>query len=180
MNKLKAKGDNVCGTCEGYGKLAGAPNKPRRRICRDCNGRGYKTPIETVFDRPIMIHVCKDGTVTFRDKTKNEKVFNGIALPVFSVDTVDEAERMQTHFCRLQYGRHPHRNGPKHWYVLTQFSGEIEDLDRVMADFATFWAEHIKQTPEAKEFAAKLRYQLVDKLKRRSALDAVYTEEMDA
>lgn len=127
------------------------------------------SPIETVFLRPIMLHVCKDGTLTYRDKTKGEKVFNGVALPVFSVDTVDDAKRIQTRFCRLQYGKHPHPKGPEQWYTLTQFSGEIDDLDRVTADFATFWAENLKKTPEAQAWARKLRHQLVDKLKRQAA-----------
>ena len=129
------------------------------------------SPVEGVFLRPIMLHVCKDGTVTYRDKRKREKVFNGVALPVLSVDTVEEAERIQVRFCRLQYGRHPHPRGPERWYTLTQFAGEIEDLDRVMADFATFWAENLKKTPEAKAWARKLRHQLVDKLKRQAAND---------
>jgi hypothetical protein len=128
-----------------------------------------KTPIEGVFLRNIMLHVCKDGTLTYRDKTKREPVFNGVALPVFSVDTIEEAKRIQTRFCRLQYGKHPHSKGPEQWYTLTQFSGELDDLDRVMAEFATFWAEHIRKTPEAKTWARKLRYQLVDKLKRQAA-----------
>lgn len=161
--------EQVCEMCNGYGKVAGAPNKPRRRICPQCKGRGEPSPVEGVFLRPIMLHVCKDGTVSIRDKTKGEKVFNDVALPVFSVDTVEDAKQIQVHFCRLQYGRHPHPKGPRSWYTLTQFSGEIDDLDRVMADFATFWAEHIKKTPEAQAWARKLRHQLVDKLKRQAA-----------
>lgn len=123
-------------------------------------------PIQHVFTRPIMLHVCKDGTVTYRDKTKGEKVFNGVALPVFSVDTIEEARRIQTRFCRKQYTRHPHRNGPEDWYVLNAFSGELSGLDLVSAEFATFYAEHIKKTDEWKRWAAKLRDQLIEKSKR--------------
>lgn len=124
------------------------------------------SPIMNMFARPIMIHVCKDGTVTYRDKTKGEKVFNGVALPVFSVDTVEEARQIQIRFCRLQYGKHPHRNGPAEWYVLNAFSGELDGLDLVTAEFATFYAEHVKKTAEWKRWAAKLREQLIDKKKR--------------
>ena len=133
-------------------------------------------PIESVFSRPILLHVCTDGTVTYRDKTKKEKVFNGVALPVFSVDTVEEAQRIQTRFCRLQYGKHPHKNGPEKWYTLTVFSGELDDLDRVMADFATFWAEVLQKTEPAKAWARKLRHQLVEKNKRQTALNEKIAE----
>lgn len=34
------------------------------------------------FSRPVMLHVCKDGTVSYR--MPGEPVFNGVALPVFS------------------------------------------------------------------------------------------------
>lgn len=120
------------------------------------------SPIENVFSRPIMLHVCKDGTLTYRDKTKREKVFNGVALPVFSVDTVEEAQRIQTHFCSLQYTRHPHKNGPEKWYVVSPmiFRGELEDLDRVMVEFAKFWAESIKKTREARDWAHRLWRQI--------------------
>lgn len=105
------------------------------------------------FDRPIMIHVCKDGTVSYRDKRTKTKVFNGRALPVFSVDTVEEAKLIQVRFCRLQYGRHPQakpNTGTDNWYILTQFSGELEDLDRIAAEFAAFYATLKKRTTIAR------------------------------
>lgn len=92
------------------------------------------------YDRRFMIHVCKDGTVTYRDKSIGEKVFNGRALPVFSVDTADEAERIRVRFCKLQYGHHPLMPG-KPWYKLNEFSGELEDLDRVRNMFAEFYKD---------------------------------------
>lgn len=100
----------------------------------------------SIFDRPIMIHVCKDGTVSYRDKRTKTKVFNGRALPVFSVDTVEQAEQIQIRFCRLQYGSHPEakpNTGTDKWYTLTVFSGELEDLDRVTAEFVAFYDEHL-------------------------------------
>lgn len=93
----------------------------------------------THYARPIMLHVCKDGTVTYRDKSKREPVFNGVALPVFSVDTVDEAARIQVRFCRKMYQSHPLMPG-KPWYILTTFDGDVDDLDRVTAEFASFYA----------------------------------------
>ncbi len=90
------------------------------------------------YTRRFMIHVCKDGTVTYRDKSISEKVFNGRALPVFSVDTAEEAERIQVRFCKLQYGHHPQMPG-KPWYKVFPFSGELEDLNRVRNLFAEFY-----------------------------------------
>jgi hypothetical protein len=97
--------------------------------------------LNDAYVRRFMIHVCKDGTVTYRDKSIGEKVFNGVALPVFSVDTAEEAERIQVRFCRLQHGHHPLMPG-KPWYRLNEFSGELEDLDRVRNMFAAHYGEH--------------------------------------
>jgi hypothetical protein len=87
------------------------------------------------YSRRFMLHVCKDGTVTYRDKSIGEKVFNGSALPVFSVDTADEAKWIQVRFCKLQYESHPLMPG-KPWYKMFPFSGELDDLDRVRSLFA--------------------------------------------
>ena len=62
--------------------------------------------LRDAYKRRYMIHVCKDGTVTYRDTVTHEKVFNGRALPVFSVDTVEEAKAIQIRFCKRQYGSH--------------------------------------------------------------------------
>lgn len=94
--------------------------------------------LRDAYKRRYMIHVCKDGTVTYRDTVTKEKVFNGRALPVFSVDTVEEAKRIQVRFCKLQYGNHPLMPG-RSWYKVFPFSGELEDLDRVRNMFAEFY-----------------------------------------
>jgi hypothetical protein len=132
------------------------------------------------FTRPIMLHVCKDGTVSYRDKRKREKVFNGRALPVFSVNMVEEAEQIQVRFCRLQYGDHPEMAPGTKWYRLTHFTGELNDLDRVTADFAGFYAQMLTRDTgrskkrravagKARDSAFKARGAVVDKLKRRRA-----------
>jgi hypothetical protein len=129
------------------------PNRKRKDDIDEFVG----SPIESVFIRPIMLHVCKDGTVTYRDRTKREPVFNGRALPVFSVDTITEAKQIQVRFCSAQYTSHPLMPG-RTWYVVSPliFSGEVEDLDRVTVEFAKFWAEYIKGTREAKAWAYRL------------------------
>lgn len=96
---------------------------------------------DDAYGRRFMLHVCKDGTVTYRDKVAREKVFNGRALPVFSVDTVEEAKAVQIRFCKLQYGSHPLMPG-RPWFKLYSFSGELEDLDRVRDMFAQYYGEH--------------------------------------
>lgn len=111
--------------------------------------------LRDAYKRRYMIHVCKDGTVTYRDTVAKEKVFNGRALPVFSVDTVEEAKAIQTRFCKLQYGSHPLMPG-KPWYKVWPFSGELEDLDRVRAMFAKFHAEQKeRETAKTAELVSK-------------------------
>lgn len=130
------------------------------------------------FERPIMLHVCKDGTVSYRDKRTKTKVFNGRALPVFSVNTVEEAKLIQVRFCRLQYGPHPQAKpdtGTQDWYVLTSFSGELDDLDRVAAEFADFYAEVVvgkkdnAERSRGRHAAFKQRSAIVEKRKRQRA-----------
>ncbi len=65
------------------------------------------------LSRPVLIHICRDRTFTFR--TLDEPVFNGVAIPVFSVDTKEEAQDLQIRFCKNQYGEHPQLPGQR-WY----------------------------------------------------------------
>lgn len=104
------------------------------------------------YSRPIMIHVCKDGTVTYR--RPGEAVFNGVALPVFSVNTPEQAEAIQVRFCRRQYAEHPQMAG-KIWYRLSRLgdgsdpanrpSGmlDFEDLEGVTVMFREFFDVHL-------------------------------------
>lgn len=99
-------------------------------------------PMEkTDFGRAIVIHVCKDGTISYR--TRKQKVFNGVALPVFTVDTEDEARALQVRFGRCQYGEHPQLPG-RPWYRWTNFTGNADDLDAV-ADQCRAWYATLKE-----------------------------------
>lgn len=89
------------------------------------------------LSRPIMIHCCKDGTITYR--TLQQRVFNGRALPVFSVDTEKEAEDLQVLLCKLQYGTHP-LQPDRPWYAFRPFSGQLDDLIRVSKAFRDGYA----------------------------------------
>ena len=120
-----------------------------RRTAR--HPRGLRRETSSDFARPIMIHVCKDGTVTFRRRDK--PVFNGIALPVFSVETIAEAQALQVHFCRAQWDQHPLLPG-KIWYRLARLGDgtdpahrpggllEFEDLTGVTEMFREFSQAH--------------------------------------
>lgn len=66
--------------------------------------------------RPVLIHVCKDRTLSFRER--NEKVFNGVALPVFSVENKDEARHLILMVGRKQYSNHPLIPN-EDWYKIT-------------------------------------------------------------
>ena len=93
------------------------------------------------MSRPVYLHVCKDGTVTYR--RKGQKVFNDRALPVFTVDTESQAVDLQVRFCRAQWTEHPRLPGQT-WYKLNEFSGELDDLDRVATLFREFYNEHLR------------------------------------
>lgn len=84
--------------------------------------------------RPILMFVCKDGTLTYGPRGK--KPFNGVALPVFSVDTMLEANYLQVTLCRRQYAKHPLLPSQP-WYVLTRFDGNVESLDGVAQEMAS-------------------------------------------
>lgn len=86
------------------------------------------------LSRPVLIHVCQDRTISYR--TKDEPVFNGVALPVYSVDTKEEAERLCFLSCTAQNRRHPHPAYPHDlWWAIPNIDGkqhlDLDDLDTV-------------------------------------------------
>jgi len=87
----------------------------------------------TDFDRPVLLHVCKDGTITYR--RVGQPVFNDRALPFFSVNTEEEARNMQVLMCAAQHGPHPDLLTDETWYRHWQFSGEVEDIDTLSDTF---------------------------------------------
>lgn len=82
------------------------------------------------FEREILIDCCKDGTLTSRPR--GAPPFNGAALPVFSVNSEEEANSLIILVGSLQYGKHPLLPG-KPWYRLSWFTGEVDDLPKVTA-----------------------------------------------
>ena len=89
--------------------------------------------------RPIMIHICKDGTISYRHPY--EPVFNLAALPVFSVSTVQQAKDIQVMFGVKQYIAHPDMPGQP-WYRWTNFSGEVEALEDVTHTLVAWWDKY--------------------------------------
>jgi hypothetical protein len=82
--------------------------------------------------KKVLIHICKDRTLTYR--TRDEPIFNGVALPIYSVDSKEEAEGLILMTCKAQYKEHPLLPGQT-WYKL--FPGfeyepiQLEDLPRL-------------------------------------------------
>lgn len=68
------------------------------------------------LQQPVKIHVCRDKTLTARNP--GEPVFNGRALPVFSVRDMSEATNLIILVSRVQYEEHPLLpNQP--WFKIT-------------------------------------------------------------
>lgn len=68
------------------------------------------------LDRKILIHVCKDRTLTYRNRL--QPIFNGVAIPIFSVDSVDEARMLIRTVSVAQYEEHPQAPGDT-WYKIS-------------------------------------------------------------
>lgn len=104
--------------------------------------------------RPVLVDICKDGTISYR--RLGESSFNGVALPVFSVNHEDQARQLQLRFGRLQYEEHPKMPG-RPWYRWTDFPGTIIALDDV-SDRCDIWyhefilkqENHHEPLPEAR------------------------------
>lgn len=106
-------------------------------------------PKSDYLDRPVFIHCCQDKTLTYR--TKDEPVFNGRALPVFSVNTKDEAEALIVSVGRCQYEEHPEIPG-KPWYKMTMDGEvdfrpylEIKDLEAVTAKLQSRYEKVVRR-----------------------------------
>src|SRR3954462_15170001 len=86
---------------------------------------------KTMLDKPVLIHCCKDRTLTYR--TRDEPIFNDVALPVYSVDSKEEAERLINTVGVLQYEEHPLLPGRPWRKIDIDFKRhlEIEDLSAV-------------------------------------------------
>tara|TARA_B100000749_G_scaffold280675_1_gene277871 strand:- start:2195 stop:2560 length:366 start_codon:yes stop_codon:yes gene_type:complete len=82
------------------------------------------------LSRDVLIHICRDGTLTYR--TRDEAVFNGAALPAFSVNSKKEAKSLIVLVGVAQHSKHPLLPNDT-WYTYPGFGGEIEDIASVAA-----------------------------------------------
>lgn len=93
------------------------------------------------LSRDIKIHICRDGTFTYR--SDDEPVFNGVAIPVYSVDTKEEAERLQTLMCSRNRLEHP-LLPDQPWMYIAGFGGELEDLNPLAIRMNEIYMNHIR------------------------------------
>lgn len=98
---------------------------------------------------PVLLHVCKDGTITYR--TVKEPIFNGVALPFYSVESKEDAQALQIHLCRLQYASHPQMNHGEAWYKDSHWNGNVDDIPALAARYdRAYWGIlDRKQAPRA-------------------------------
>jgi len=95
------------------------------------------------FDRPIMMDISKDGTITFRPRTASMAF--GTAFPIFSVNTEEEARWLLTYLCTEQTKEHPLLSGMR-WYIFDDFTGNPADIAHVVEQFAAAYARLRQKT----------------------------------
>ena len=93
--------------------------------------------------RSILIHICKDGTLTYR--TREQPVFNGAALPVFSVNTEKEAKTVILLASSRQKTSHPLLPN-EGWFVMNNFSNTLGGMDAASAKLQLCY-DHITKSP---------------------------------
>jgi hypothetical protein len=88
------------------------------------------------LSRSVIVHVCKDRTLSYRQR--GEPVFNGAALPAFSVDTEEEAEALLALVGSLCDAVHPLLPPGRPWLKLWNgVAGDKPTLDLPDLDEAT-------------------------------------------
>jgi hypothetical protein len=93
------------------------------------------------LSRRVRLDVTKDGAVFIRKRGESA---DG-ALPVFSTNTRAQAESIRVLHCRLARDR-------SGIYRANEFSGEVEDLDRVADMFRDTYA---RRNPRAAQRISK-------------------------
>lgn len=68
------------------------------------------------LSRDVLIHICKDRTLFYR--RRGAKVFNGVALPIFSVNDEHEANALLVLVGTNCNTRHPQLPGDRTWFKL--------------------------------------------------------------
>lgn len=82
---------------------------------------GEPTQIMTHFSRPVAMDISRDGTITYR-RWGMPPLRGG--FKIFSVDSEDEARRLQSCLCRVMPLPDPRLPG-KPWFVFVEFAEAI-------------------------------------------------------
>jgi hypothetical protein len=92
------------------------------------------------LSRPVVINCCKDRTLTFM--RRGQRPFNDVALPVFTVNTIREAETLITLVGICQYEQHPLLPGQPWLKIDIDLKRhlEIDDLPKVTAKLEQAYA----------------------------------------
>jgi hypothetical protein len=71
-----------------------------------------------IFKRPVIVHIGKDGTISYLNRaTMKQPTLVEALMPVYSVETEEQAKSLQVIFGKLQY-RDNTREPGKPWYIL--------------------------------------------------------------
>ena len=87
-----------------------------------------------LLQKKILIHVCKDRTLSYRKPL--QPIFNGVAIPIYSVDSVDEARALIRMVSKAQWVEHPDIPGDT-WYKIDMglnvvyLDDDLHQLDEV-------------------------------------------------
>lgn len=102
--------------------------------------------------RDVLIHLCKDRTLSYR--RRGDKVFNGMALPVFSVNDEAEAEALLVLVGTNCNTRHPQLPGDRTWFKLFNgIGGHEPTLELSATDEASDYLRDAYTKLKAREVA---------------------------
>jgi hypothetical protein len=83
-----------------------------------------------IFQRPVIVHIGKDGTLSFLNRaTMTQSTLVEALMPVYSVETEEQAKSLQVVFGKLQY-RDNTREPGKPWYILNRLPDGKLLMDR--------------------------------------------------
>jgi hypothetical protein len=92
----------------------------------------------TEISRAVVLYCCKDGTISYEPRNAMgavAKPFNGVALPVYSVESVEEAKMLQTLCCSLSPVPDKRLPGGQRYTItmpnMKPFSRNVDDLKKV-------------------------------------------------
>lgn len=80
----------------------------------------------------VYIHCCKDGTCSFRQE--GEPVFNGVALAVYAVASIEEARQLQVLMCFRVVRSHPAMKRGEPWYKFNDVRNSPHISDQPSLD----------------------------------------------